>query len=205
MELDAVEAPGLVGDGHVGTGGAAGRQAEALGDLLHVVAVAHPGDAFRGEAPEELTVRVEGGFGLAVLPGGIALGGGDFSPQVVGQELAAVADAEDRHAQLEDLRGGGVVDAAVAPGEDDADGGQGLQVRDGGGVGLDLAVDPLLPDPAGDELVVLAAEVQNDDGLMGHKWFLGSFVRFGRPGGGRTRRTGRRVRKKAPPRPTPPR
>ena len=76
VELDAIEAPGLVGDGHVGTGGAAGAEPEALGDLLHVVPVAHPGDAFCGKAPEELAVRVEGGFGFAVLPGGIALGGG---------------------------------------------------------------------------------------------------------------------------------
>ena len=173
VELDAVEVPGLVGDGGAGAGGAVGREGKALRNLLHIVAVAHPGGAFGGEVLEELTAGVEKRLGFAVFPGGIALGRDDAAPQVVGQELTAVADAQDGHAQAEELRvrvgGGGVIDAVGPAGEDDADGRQGFQVLDGGRIGLHFAVNALLPDPAGDELVVLASEIQDDDGLVGHK------------------------------------
>ena len=48
----------------------------------------------------------------------------------------------------------------------------------GRGAGHDLAVHIALPDPAGDQLIVLAAEVQNNDGLMGHRLILSSVSRF---------------------------
>ena len=73
MVLDAVEAPALVADGHVGAGVGVGHQGEALRHLLHVVAVAHPGDALGGQALEELAGGVEIRLGLAVLPGGVIL------------------------------------------------------------------------------------------------------------------------------------
>ena len=171
MVLDAVEAPALVGNGHVGAGVGVSDQGEALGDLLHIVAVAHPGDASRGDILEEAAGGIEPGLGLAVLPGGIVLGGGDPAPQGVGHQLAAVADAENGDAQFKEggvhVGGGVVIDAVGAAGEDEADGGQAADLLQGQGVGLDLAVHPALTDPAGDELVILAAEVQNDDSLMG--------------------------------------
>ena len=49
--LDAVEAPLLVGDGHVGAGVGVGHQCEALGHPGHVVAMAHPGDALIRAVP----------------------------------------------------------------------------------------------------------------------------------------------------------
>ena len=171
MVLHAVEAPALVGDGHVGAGVGVGDQGEALGDLLHIVAVAHPGDALGGDILEKAAGGIEPGLGLAVLPGGIVLGGGDPAPQGVGHQLAAVADAQDGDAQFKEggvhVGGGIVIDAVGAAGEDEADGGQAADLLQGQGVGLDLAVHPALTDPAGDELVILAAEVQNDDSLMG--------------------------------------
>ena len=170
--LHAVEAPGLVGDGHIGAGVGVGGEGEALGYLGHVVPVAHPGDAPVGQAAEQLAGGVEVGLGLAVLPGGVVLGLGDLAPQQVGHELTAVADAQDGHPPGEDLGvhlGGGVqIHAVGSAGEDDADGVHGAQLGQGSGTGLDLAVHLALPHPAGDELVVLAAEVQHDDGLMGH-------------------------------------
>ena len=172
VELHAVEAPGLVGDGHVGAGLGVGHQGEALGDLLHVVPVAHPAHAALRQALEELAAGVVEGLRLAVLPGGVVLGGGDPAPQGVGHELAAVADAQHRHAGLKQGRVhlGRVlqVHGVGAAGEDEADGLHGHQVGQGGGVGLDLAVYAALPDPAGDELIVLSAEVQDDHSLMGH-------------------------------------
>ena len=63
--------------------------------------------------------------------------------------------------------GGGLqIDGVGAAGEDDADGIHGLQLRQGCGVGLDLAVHAALTDAAGDELVVLAAKVQDNDSLV---------------------------------------
>ena len=168
--LDAVEAPALVADGHIGAGVGVGHQREALGDPLHIVAVAHPGDALGGQALEELAGCIEVRLGLAVLPGGVVLGLGDPAAQVVGHQLAAVADAQDGHAPGEDgrvhLGGLGIIHAVGAAGEDDADGVHGADLVQRGGVGLHLAVDAALPDPAGDELVVLSAEIQHDDSLV---------------------------------------
>ena len=171
--LHAVEAPGLVGDGHVGAGVGVGGEGEALGHLGHVVPVAHPGDALLGQAMEQLAGGIIVGLGLAVLPGGVVLGLGDLAPQQVGHQLAAVADAQNGHTPGEDLGvhlGGGLqIHAVGAAGEDDADGVHGLQLGQGSGVGLDLAVHAAFPDTAGDELVVLAAEVQHDNSLVRHK------------------------------------
>ena len=168
--LDTVEAPALVADGHVGAGAGVGHQGEALRHLLHVVAVAHPGDTLGGQALKEFAGGVEIRLGLAVLPGGVVLGLGDPAAQVVGHQLAAVADAQDGHAPGEDgrvhLGGLGIIHAVGAASEDDADGVHGADLLQRSGVGLHLAVDAALPDPAGDELIVLSAEVQHDDSLV---------------------------------------
>ena len=72
-------------------------------------------------------------------------------------------------------------------GENDADGVHGLQLGQGGRVRLYLAIHIAFTDPAGDELVILSAEVQNDDSLMGHGNILPCFIkwnnlqRFNRP------------------------
>ena len=169
--LDAVEPTGLVADGHVGAGVGPGHQGEAVRHLLHIVAVAHPGDALLGQTLEEAAGGVEVRLGLAVLPGGVVLGLGDGAAQGVGHQLAAVADAQDGHTPGENggvhMGGRGIVHAVGPAGEDDADGVHGAQLRQRSGVGLHLAVDAALTDPAGDELVVLPAEVQHDDSLMG--------------------------------------
>ena len=140
--LDAVEAAALIADGHIGAGVGVGHQSEALRHLLHVVPVTHPGDALGGKALEELAGRIEIRLGLAVLPGGVVLGLGNPAAQVMG------------------------IHAVGATGKDDADGIHGADVRQRGGVGLYLAVDAALPDPAGNELIVLSAEVQHDDSLV---------------------------------------
>ena len=152
--LHAVEAPLLVGDGHVGAGVGVGGEGEALGHLGHVVSVAHPGDALLRQALEQLATGVVVGLGLAVLPGGVLLGLGDLSAQGVGHELAAVADAQHRHPHLKDgrvgLGGARLIDGVGAAGENEADGLHGAELLQRGGVGLDLAVDAALAHPAGD-------------------------------------------------------
>ena len=172
MELHAVEPPRLVGDGHAGAGGAAGRQLEPLGDLLHIVPVAHPGDPRFRQAPEQRALGVKAGLGLAVFPGAALLGRAHPAPQQVGHELAAVADAQNGRPPGENGRvhlGRAVqIHRTGPPGENDADGLHGPQLLQRRGVGLHLAVYPALPHPAGDELVILPAEIQHDHSLMGH-------------------------------------
>ena len=170
--LNAVKAPALVGNGHVGAGIGVGGEGEAGGDLRHIVAVAHPGDAFGGEALKQLAGGVVIGDGLAVLPGGIVLSLRHLAAQGVGHQLAAVADAEDGYAPGKDCgvhMGGSLqIHGVGTAGKDDADGFHGLQLGQGSSVGLYLAVNTAFADTAGDELVILAAEVQNNDSLMGH-------------------------------------
>ena len=178
--LHPVEAPLLVGNGHVGAGVGVGGEGEALGHLGHVVPVAHPGDAPLRQAFEELAGGVVIGLGLAVLPGGVLVGLGHLAAQGVGHELAAIADAQHRHAQLKDGRVGlgraRLIDGVGAAGEDEADGLHSAEFLQRGRVGLDLAIDAALAHPAGDELVVLAAEIQDNHGLMGHH--LAFFLSF---------------------------
>ena len=167
MELHPVEPPLLVGNGHVGTGVGPGGECEALRHLGHIVPVAHPGYALLGQPLEQPARGVVAGKGLAVLPGGVVLGGGDLPAQGVGQVLAAVADAQDGHAPAENFRihpGGAVqIDGVRPAGENNPNGLHGPELRQWGAVGLDLAVHIALPHPAGDQLVVLAAEIQNQN------------------------------------------
>ena len=134
--------------------------------------MAHPGDAGLGQTLEERADSIEERLGLAVLPGGVVLGLGDFAAQSVGDELAAVANAQNGHAPGKDLgiHMGGLlqIDGVGAAGEDDADGVHGLQLAEGRGKRLDFAIDIAFTDAAGDQLVILAAEIQNNDQFMCH-------------------------------------
>ena len=169
VELNAVKTPLFVADGNRGAGVGMGGQREALGHLFHIVAVAHPSDALLRKALEELAVRVEIGFGLAVFPGGVLRPGGDLAAQMVGQQLAAVANAKNRNPQFKNggvyLRRGGIIHAVWPTGKDNADGRFRLQLVQRGGIGLNFAVHIALADAAGDELIVLSAKVQYDDFL----------------------------------------
>ena len=82
-------------------------------------------------------------------------------------QLAAVANAENGNPQPENFRVNVgrflQIHAVGAAGENDAHGRKGADLVQGCGVGLDLAVDVLLPHPPGDQLIVLSAKVQNQD------------------------------------------
>src|SRR5690606_20062521 len=92
----------------------------------------------------------------------------DLAAEQMAEELHAVADAEHRHAELEDLRidrGRPFLEhARRTAGEDDGGRREGL---DGLGIHrarMDLAIDTQLADSPGDELGVLAAEVEDENG-----------------------------------------
>ena len=167
VELNTVEAPALIGNGGIGAGVGMGDQRKALRNLGHVIAVAHPRNGLLRDALEQLAAGIVIGDGLAVLPGGILLRGSDLTAQRMRHQLAAVANTEDGNPQPEHFRVNVgrflQIHAVGAAGENDAHGRKGADLVQGCGVGLDLAVDVLLPHPPGDQLIVLSAKVQNQD------------------------------------------
>ena len=127
--------------------------------------MAHPGDALFGQPLEDGTGYIVISFGFAVFTGGIILGRRYLTTQIVSKELAAVANAEHRNAQLKDsginLRRVDFVDTAGASGENDANGRIRFDSLYRHGIGMHLAVDIALTDPPGDQLVILSAEIQD--------------------------------------------
>mgnify|MGYP006883493877 CR=1 FL=1 len=166
MELHTVDPARLIADanGRAGVGVRAERKAGR--HLGHVIAVAHPSNAFFLQAVEQLAARVKIGLRFAVFAGRILLRRRDLAAKVVRNELAAIADAKDRQPEREDLRiylrrvfG---IDALRAAGEDEADGVMLHQLLQRRGAGLDLAIYVCLADTARNELVILPAEIQYD-------------------------------------------
>ena len=110
---------------------------------------------------------------MTVFPGP---GRGHLAAQEMVEELDAVADAQDRHPEAEQVRvdAGGVpvIDAPGASRQDDGLGGKLLDARQRHDVGVDFAVNLEFPHPPGNELGVLGAEVQDEHFfLMGIEHF----------------------------------
>ena len=170
MILYAVEAALLVSDGsgraHIGVS----DQLEALRHLCHVVAVAHPGNTLLRQTLEQLAVRVVEGLGLAVLARSVLLCCGYLAAEGVRHKLTAVADAQNRYAQLEQsritLRGLFLVNAVRTAGKDDADRIERLDLLNRGLIGLDLTVNIMFADASCNQLIVLTAEVEHQNKLM---------------------------------------
>ena len=96
----------------------------------------------------------------------------DRAAQRMGHQLHAVTDPEHRYVEIEQssvaLRRAGIRNALRSAGEDDACGfafGDFLGRRVGRPY---FGVDRQLPQAPSDQLRVLRAEIQNDDGLVGH-------------------------------------
>ena len=114
----------------------------------------------RGSNPLEL--------GSAVLPGVVAI---DLAPELTRDQLGSVADAENRNPELVDL---GIDDrcaldsnALRAAAEDDADGPAGGELGWGRRSRHDLGMHARLANPAGDQLGVLSAEIDDQHRFMG--------------------------------------
>ena len=167
MELQAVEVPRRVrhpGDGRIGARRGAD---EAGGQRRHLVAVAHPHVERLAQAAQEARIRGQVDGRMAELA---PVRAADGTAELRRHGLHSVADAEHRHAQVED----GVGNPRRPPfghrfrpaGEDHASRRKdpyrfGAQVER-----MDLAVDALFPDAAGDELGVLRAEVDEQNALV---------------------------------------
>ena len=166
MPLQAVEATLARLEGRDGGLGGGGGDGEALGRALDGVAVAHPHDLVVGCAAEQAGVTGHGGLGVPVLAGA---GATDGAAEGVGHGLEAVADAQDGHAGLEDrgIDGGRtlLVHGGRTAGQDDGGGLLGEHVHHAHGVGDDLGVDVGLTHAARDQLGILRAEVDDEDGV----------------------------------------
>ena len=173
MKLHPVQPPGEVSDGPGGAGVAAADHLEPRRQALHPVAVAHPDLLFGVQAVKQIVKIADGEGFVTVFPGP---GRGHLAAQEMVEELDAVADAQDRHPEAEQVRVHGrgvpVVDAPGASRQDDGLGGKLLDGRQRHDVGVNFAVDLEFPHPPGNELGVLGAEVQDEHFfLMGIEHF----------------------------------
>ena len=169
MKLDGVQPSGRILHGGHGAIWCVRRGAKAQRQGRDPVRVAHPAGGAWRDVRKQGAVRRKGQVGAAIFRG---VGGLDPAAQPIGHELGAIADAQNRHTQIEELSGtgGGVrgIDAAGAAGEDDALGLPGANELQGRGVGQNLAIHTAGPDAAGDKLLILAAEVQDENGFRFH-------------------------------------
>ena len=133
--------------------------------------MAHPDRILAADFPQAVEQRAglfDLDVGAAELRRVTAL---DFAAELHGHRLLAVADGEDRHAQVERSfwRAGGILrcDAGGPAGEDHRFRIEACrQNRVGAVVGVDLAVDAHFPKAARDKLRHLTAEIDNQDALV---------------------------------------
>ncbi len=142
-----------------------------VGDEFHLVAVAHPDFGFARHAGEEIVGFFRGSdFQLraAKFADGMAL---DAAAESLAHQLHAVADAEDRDAEVEDrgiaLRCAVGIHARRAAGKNEAFRGEFAYAVGRDVVPHDFAVHVLLANAAGDELGVLRTEIQHEHAFGG--------------------------------------
>ena len=164
VELDAVQPSAGIGQagerGGVGLGGGL----EALGQPRDGIAVAHPHGLVVFDAAEQSVVPRDPDVCRAIFP---AVGREDVAAELVGHELRAVADPENRDAPAPDRRVGlrrtVVIDGVRPARQDDAARPALLELGVGRVVREQLRVDVELADAPRDQLGELAAEIEDDD------------------------------------------
>ena len=143
-----------------------GRSGESLRQALDAIAVTHPDLQTRAELLEQRIVAGQIDLGVAVLA---VIGLGHLAAEHVAHQLQAVADAEHRHAELEDhlrhTRAALGSDRERRAREHDALGREGADRLLAHRARVDLAVDVELTNPARNQLGVLAAEIEDQDPL----------------------------------------
>ncbi len=138
----------------------------ALGRRDDGVAVAHPDDLLLRQAREE-RARAAVELGLAELG---RAGAGHLAAELEREQLRAVADAERRDPELEELRvdprSAVRVDGRRAAGEDQRGRVPAAHLVGAERVRDELRVDAGVADAARDQLRVLAAEVEHEHGAL---------------------------------------
>ena len=163
VKLDAIEmARGIFNRGNRIIGAADGL--EACGQAHDVVAVAIPHLHMLRDVSEKRGILFAVEAGRTIFP---AVRFHDISAQGTRHPLHPIADSENRHAQMQDLdithRRSGIVDGTGAAGEHDASGFETIDFIDGGVARKNGGKYFLLTNPPGDQLRVLAAEIEDDN------------------------------------------
>jgi hypothetical protein len=171
VELHAVERAGLVPGGGVGAGGRGRQRDKIRRQLVDLVAVAHPHRRLLRETAHEWVVGDDAKARAAELA---RLCRFYLPTEDLCADLHAVADPEDRHAQVEDFRIAArrarLVDAARPAGQDQTFRIELLQFFKGDVGAHELAEHALLAHAAGDELPILRPEIEDrDDFVVNHR------------------------------------
>jgi len=170
VELHAKEPAPHVSDCDIRASDRVCGQGEAIRYDFHIIAVAHPADAGIGQVFKQRAAGIIEGLCFSIFSRGILLSRYDFTAEGIGHKLASVADSEDRDSEPKDLlvnMGSGLkVNGIRAAGKDKADRVFIFKDRERGREGENFAVDAALTDSARDQLVILSAEVEDDNGLM---------------------------------------
>jgi hypothetical protein len=167
VELHAVQAPLRVLEGCDRSRRRAGDDARALGRGHNRVAVAHPAELLRRQACEEAALWI----GLELRPAELGDPRSlDAAAEVERHELHAVADPEHGHAQLEeagvDMRCSVRVHGRGTAGENERERPLGARRRRGDAMADELRVNAAFAHAARDQLRVLPAEVDDEDGTF---------------------------------------
>jgi hypothetical protein len=171
MEHHAVEAPCVVGDDGTRRAFGGAGHAEALGQAHHPVAVAHPHLVTLALRPQPLGEAA----GIGDLEKSAAellmVRGLDLTAELGAERLLAIADAQNRHAEIEHGRGRarGIRGdhRGRAAGQDDGAWFEGADPRFVAVEGKDLAIDAAFAHPPRDQLRHLGAEIE-DKHTVGH-------------------------------------
>ena len=145
------------------------RNGKALRCFRDVVGVAHPRNCLFRQflAAEQSTGLVINGFCLAVFRGGA---GRHLTAESIRHQLTAIADAQDRDTHFKnffgDMRRFFIVNAVRTAGEDNAHRFPCCNFLQRCGIANHFAVNAAFPHASGNKLIVLTAEIKNNDSFF---------------------------------------
>ena len=148
-------------------GGSEGNGMETIGQRGHLVSMAHPDIGLVGKGPEQRMPSV--GEGDWCMTEFAPFDGTHLSPQVLGEELHAVTNAENGDTQVEhdvlEAWRVGVIDAVRTTRQDEPTGIEGADAIGGRIPREEFGIDAALADATHDEASVLGPIIQDDDGV----------------------------------------
>ena len=162
VELDGVKVFFLAADGADRAVVRLCDDAEAFRHGLHGIVMAHPADGILHTGKERAFVETDKGLSVFAHRRGA-----DLCAEFLTHQLHAVADAEHRHAEMEQLiragAGAGKIAAVRSAGEDDAGEPVALHAFNGCVRREQLAVYAGFADAPRDELVILRSKIDDYD------------------------------------------
>ncbi len=146
----------------------ASEHLEPVRRRVHAVPMAHPADEMVVQAGEDRVRPVDPELRLSELP---LCARNHCSPELPSHELHSITDAQDRQTQFiqrrVDQRRSGCVDAVRAARKHDPPRLPGQDLIQRRRIRQQLAVHAALADTAGDQLAILGAKIEDEDGRRG--------------------------------------